>query len=397
MKKSYFIIASAAALFAACTDNDSFKEINNTEGPQISFSTYAQKATRAENSDSTYTLDLKDHHLTFKVWGYKNTDKKAVFLGDSVGYSTTDSQWSYLINRYWDKTATTYEFYAFAPENAPLSFNGVDEIETQKNGYFTINSSYSKAGANRSPKNAGTPVLVWNDFDDTTDEDVDLMIADTCRLSEAALIAAQADKVTLNFIHILSRLNITIKTIDGFDPTVATDDSICVDSIIISSFAHAGTFSEIQNSVDANALRAGTTKRWTATNLEKYRYDIDYTATKDPIYTVEALMIPQEVVKDTINLDGTYPTGAENDASYIKIAYSIYSYNAKDGKKATNKEHYIAYYNLAKIFGIQNGDKLAFNEGWQNTLNITISPQIIKFDAKVAPWADQKIEDLTIY
>ncbi len=395
MKRNYFIIAAAVAIFAACAGKEEIKEIISSEGPQISFSTYAQKATRAENSDSTYTLNLKDHHLTFKVWGYKNTDKKAVFNGDSVGYS--NNQWSYIINRYWDKTATTYEFYAFAPENAPLTFNGVDEIESQKDGYFAITSSYNKVGANRSPKNAGNPVIVWNDFDENTDEDVDLMIADTCRLSGSALTAAQADKVTLNFIHILSRLNITIKTIDGFDPTVATNDSICIDSIIISNFAHAGTFSEKNGNVNANDLKAGTTKRWIATDKAEYKYEIDYTATKDKTYAIEALMIPQEIAKDTINLDGTFPTETvDKNAPYIKIAYSIYSYNPKDSNKANNKEHYIAYYNLAKIFKAA-GDKLAFNEGWQNTLNITISPAVINFDAHVAPWADQKIEDLTIY
>lgn len=395
MKKSYLIIAAAAAMFAACGDTDTFKEINNTEGPSISFSTYTQKATRAENSDSTYALDLKDHHLTFKVWGYKNTDSKAVFDGDSVGYS--NSQWSYLKNRYWDKTATTYEFYAFAPENAPFTFNGVNGIDTQKDGYFSITSAYNKAGENVSPMNSGNPVSVWKDYANT---DVDIMIADTCRLSGAGLITAQNNKVTLNFIHILSRLNITIKTINGFDPTEDTNDSICVDSIIISNLVQAGTFAETTGNVNANDLQAGTTKRWTASgNNDEYKYAIDYTATLSPTYTIEALIIPQEVVQDTINLDGTYPAETvDATASYIKIAYSIYSYNPKNNKKSENKEHYIAYYNLAKIFGIQNqGDKLAFNEGWQNTLNITISPALIKFDAKVAPWADQKIENLTVY
>jgi hypothetical protein len=395
MKKSYLMIAAAAAVFAACSTNDNFKVIDN-EGPAISFSTYAQKATRAENSNSSYTLDLKDHHLTFKVWGYKNTEEKAVFNGDSVGYNTATNKWSYLFNRYWDKTATTYEFYAFAPEDAPFTFNGVSTIPTQKDGYFTITSAYNKAGENVSPKNSGDPVVVWKDNAST---DVDLLIADTCRLSGSALTTAQASEVTLNFIHILSRLNITVKTISDLDPTVSTKDSLCVDSIIISNFYHSGTFDETTGSVNANDLQAGTTSRWTKSGTtEEYKYVLDYTATTDPIYVVEALIIPQEIKKDTINLDGTFPTGADVNAPYIKIAYSIYSYNAKDGSKSTNKEHYTAYYNLAKIFGIAtNGDKLAFCEGWQNTLNITISPALIKFDAKVAPWAEKKNEDLTIY
>ena len=392
MKRNVLIIAAVATIFAACSDNDSFREIAQTEGPQISFGTYTQKATRAENSSSDYSLDLKDHHLTFKVWGFKNTDSKAVFNGDSVGYS--NNAWSYEINRYWDKTATTYEFYAFAPENAPFTFNGVNDVASQKNGYFAITTAYDKAGENISPKKFSTPTVVWKD---SAKVDVDLMIADTCRLSGSALTAAQADKVTLKFIHILSRLNITIKTIDGFDPTEAKDDSICVDSIIISNFAHAGTFSEIQGNVNANALQAGTIDRWTPSDVAKYRYDIDYTATLDKTYAVEALMIPQDIVKDTINLDGTFPDNAVQSAPYIKIAYSIYSYS-KEGKKSDNKEHYIAYYNLAYLFGVKtNTQKFAFNEGWQNTLNITITPAIIKFDAVVAPWADQKTVDHTVY
>jgi len=400
MKKSYLLIAAAAAIFAACADMDNFKEISKTEqGAEIAFSTYTQKATRAENSTSAYgAFDLKDHHETFRVWGYKNTEADAVFNGDSVGYNTSSTnsatKWGYLFNRYWDKTATTYEFYAFAPYDAPFSFDGVSSIATQKDGYFKITSAFDKVGDNVSPKNAASPVASWKGL---TTDNVDLMIADTCRLTDDALKNAQNGKVQLNFIHILSRLNITIKTIDGFDPTVATDDSLCVDSIIISNFAHAGTFSEIQGNVDANQLKAGATERWTSSNVKKYRYDLDYTATTSPIYAVEALMIPQTIVKDTINLDGTYPTGANVNAPYIKIAYSIYSYNPQDGSKETNKEHFTAYYNLAKVFGIKTNDStLEFNEGWQNTLNISISPATIKFDASAAPWATFKNEDLEI-
>ena len=160
--------------------------------------------------------------------------------------------------------------------------------------------------------------------------------------------------------------------------------------------AHSGSFSEIQGSVDAAGLRAGTIARWTPADLGSYEYPIDYKATLDPNYVIEALMIPQEILSDTINLDGTFPTDATTTAPYIKIEYSIYSYNKEDQTKTAHEE-YVAYYNLAKLFKIAKGSKLAFNEGWQNTLNITIAPETIKFDGMVAPWADEKTEDLTIY
>ena len=387
------MIAAAAALFAACSSNDIFKEINETDDSLISFTTFAQKATRAENSDSAYSLNLSDHHLSFKVYGYKNTSATPVFNGDSVGYS--NNSWSYVNNRYWDKAATTYEYYAFAPYNAPFAFNGVDAIATQKDGYFTLAAGYNKAGENVSPKNATTPVVVWKTY---AQNDVDLMIADTCRLSGDALKDAQkpTGKVMLNFIHVLSRLNITVKTIDGLNPDNATDDSVKVTKITISNMAHSGSFSEIQGSVDAAGLRAGTIARWTPADLGSYEYPIDYKATLDPNYVIEALMIPQEILSDTINLDGTFPTDATTTAPYIKIEYSIYSYNKEDQTKTAHEE-YVAYYNLAKLFKIAKGSKLAFNEGWQNTLNITIAPTTIKFDGMVAPWADEKTEDLTIY
>lgn len=385
------MIAAAAAMLAACSSNDTFKEVYQSESTLISFSTYTQKATRAENSDSAYTLNLSDHHDTFKVYGYKNTSATPVFNGEKVSYAA--GEWSYSNNRYWDKAATTYEFYAFAPYSAPFTFT---PGASQKDGKFSIDSNYDKAGENASPKNSTNPLAIWNGNATT---DVDLMIADTCRLNGASLTAAQAinGKVTLNFIHILSRLNITVKTIAALDPTVHTKDSLCVDSIVITNIAHAGTFDEAQGSVDANTLKAGTTARWTASNIAKYKYEIEYTATTNPIYVIEALIIPQAIVKDTINQDGTFPTGADQDAPYIKLDYSIYSYKAEDNTKLTNKESFTAYYNLAKVFGIAtDGDYLSFNEGWQNTLNITISPAIISFDAKVAPWANDSIKSLIV-
>ena len=49
MKKSYLMIAAAAALFAACAENDTIKEVN--EDVAIGFDgKYVNKATRAEIS-----------------------------------------------------------------------------------------------------------------------------------------------------------------------------------------------------------------------------------------------------------------------------------------------------------------------------------------------------------
>ena len=375
MKKSYLMIAAAAAMFAACSNTDTFKEINNTEGPAISFSTYAQKATRAaENSSSNYTSNLSVHHTTFRVWGYKNTSATAVFDGEEVRYSTA---WSYTNNRYWDKSATTYEFYAYAPSaTGVFTFNGVTNIASQNAGYFTIASAYTKAGENVSPKNSTTATASWSG----ASTDVDLMIADKAQYTGATLTSAMADKVTLNFIHILSRLNITLMTSNDFYPTVDDGDKIVVSNITIGHMNNSGTFNE--SSASGSTLSNGTHTRWTATGDNDYSYDINYDATQDANYVVEALIIPQTAGVEAISLDGTQVTGDAETKPYIKIAYSIYN-NAE-----TAHEDFVAYYNLASLFGKTGEQVLGFNEGWQNTLNITIAPGVINFDGMVAPWAD---------
>ena len=68
------MLAFASLMMAACANNDLVDDLVKEEVPQaIGFETFAQKATRAtENSNGEYSLDLNDHHTSFKVWGYKN-------------------------------------------------------------------------------------------------------------------------------------------------------------------------------------------------------------------------------------------------------------------------------------------------------------------------------------
>ena len=86
-------------------------------------------------------------------------------------------------------------------------------------------------------------------------------------------------------------------------------------------------------------------------------------------------MIPQNADASTVKLDGSNIT--TDSKPYIRIEYTI----TPNGGYA---ETFVAYYNLATAFS--ESEKLAFNEGWENQLNITILPTTIKFDAKVAEW-----------
>lgn len=367
------MIAAAAALFAACSNTDVLKEINDQE-IAIGFDTYAQKATKAaENSSKDYSLNLKDHHNQFKVWGYKNTSTTPVFNGEEVTYNTADSKWGYTNNRYWDKAATSYEFYAYAPASSTVfTFDGVESVATQGNGYFKITSAYNKAGKNASPMNDDDPIIVWPTG---SGDDVDLMIAAPVSLSGDNLTSAKSGNVTLNFIHILSRLNITVKTTSSFDGE--GKDKVKVTNITVGKMNTAGTFDE-STSLQTGVLAGGTNARWTPSTPNDYSYDMTYTATTTPTYVVESLIIPQTAGVEDINMDGS----STETKPYIAISYSVYN------STESAHEDFVAYYNLAKLFNKTGEQTLAFNEGWQNTLNISIEPGLISFDAKVAAWDD---------
>jgi len=417
MKKSYLMIA-AAALLAACAGKEEINEIS-TQGPVIGFNTFTQKATKAANSSANYTWLLEDHHSDFKVWGYKNNSADAVFNGERVYFDnggttdvTTDDIWAYVNNRYWDKASTHYYYYACAPfTSTPFAFNGVTTNKatdaeatasknSQPNGYFTITTAYTKAGENVSAyaksteadkdynQASTTKIESWTAAGATTD--VDLLIAEECHLSGTSLTTAISGKVQLNFIHVLSRLNITAKTVsdEGFYPQVTTGDKIVIDEIKIGNMMTSGTFDE-STAITGN-LNDGQYARWTTTAKSNYDYPINYLADQNAKYVIEALMLPQAVELETINADGS----GTIDKPYLYIKYTIWN-NAKDAGQT-----YEAFYNLATILTKKTGvdaSNTAFNEGWQNTINITISPDKIDFDANVALWADTNINDLIVY
>ena len=188
----------------------------------------------------------------------------------------------------------------------------------------------------------------------------------------------------------LSRLNITAKTVSdkGFYPEVNTGDKIVIDEIKIGNMMTSGTFNE--NATISGNLKDGQYARWTTTAKSNYDYPINYLADQNAKYVIEALMLPQAVELETINADGS----GTIDKPYLYIKYTIWN-NAKNAGQT-----YEAFYNLATILTKKTGvdaSNTAFNEGWQNTINITISPDKIDFDANVALWADTNINDLVIY
>lgn len=412
MKKSFIIIAAAAISFAACSDVESMKDVNNNESDNnaISFSTFTSKQTRAaENSTALYKWAFINNHDDFQVWGYKDiAPESAVFEATKVSVTGDASATIYTYDtlRFWDKTAENYHFYAAAPamptgDNPAWKWTFVSTDITSAN---TLNKGYFKTtsvltGVNLKNQAEVGPSATLSDYF-KGQADIDKLIAAPCDFAKSRYAKPNPEVVQLNFNHILSKLNITVRK-----GTNISNDLYVVKlkRFEVKDMQAKGDFSE-----ETTAVATGTNTRWSTANYTDSK--VDYVAltnvnslknaqnnnepelavTNSDQYIVESLVIPQDIDYKKVALDGKEDGDIEavttNSKPYFVITYTI------------NDEVFTAYYNLAAAFGATedaNKNKISFNEGWQNTLHIVINPDKIEFTADVAEWATNKEE--TVY
>jgi len=390
MKKNFIILAASALVFAACSNSDLRNDIQG-ELIEIGFSTFNEKITRAgaENSGIEAKHSLNTHHTTFKVWGYKTVSgtPSSVFgedgTGTQVNWVPANSAWEYSPLRFWDKSATNYKFYAAAPASESWTYAN-DKISLASfsvDGSTIAASATINADANFGPK--------------------DIMISEDVTVESAGYTAT---KVQLNFIHLLTRLNIGVNK-----SATLNNYYVKLKSIKVFNMVDGGDFSEA-----TAAVQSGSIARWSANNsvstasTNGYGYETDTEVKTNFNYVYQSLFIPQQVdyVAD-IPLNGN-SLGASSKP-YLKISYELYSGTkyeqseidgAQENDDAYGKttddfktstlalvDSYTYAYNLADLFnGTSSSDNVAFNEGWMNTLKITIEPVAINFDADVYEW-----------
>ena len=365
MKKSYLMMAAAATMFAACTQADFVNDIPASAPKAIDFkSPFIGKSTRAENSSSNYTLGFSSHHRNFKVWGYKNVSKDPVFDGKVVnvtlggGAGSEIYQYDGLV--YWDESATNYHFYAAAPAGHNWVFNAPTSKDEQDKGSFDTEVSLQTVSVHN---DKGSHLTALGDAED-------LLIAAPCQ-------PTIGETVGLEFVHILSRLNIIISKKSGMKEEVRSYE------VSVKNIQKEGRFNEAA----AAANPAGSYARWTTTGADGiYQAKNDDGAlVQEGVerHVIQTLVIPQAVSSEGIALNGSDIT--INSEPYLYVRYGVA--NGKDDGGNTTFEIFEKYYNLAQIFGVTVGSTLSFNEGWENTLTLTIGPATIDFKASVATWA----------
>lgn len=362
------MMAAAATMLAACSQSDFVNEVPESAPQAIGFETVMKKTTRAdetaENSTAPYSWLLSDHHESFSVWGHKLVGDASTQVFNGVTVSRNVNSWTYITEAvkpvYWDKAASQYDFYAVAPVNASLwKLNDVDG--THKH-YITTKTDFTVASHNAATyKSAATTGNVTQSFKGVENA-TDLMIAAPTTVQNANFGA----DVQLNFIHILSRLNVTVTT---------NLDGVKIKNIVVGNLKSTGTFDESATLLEGETLKTGTYSRWSLKdNLVEYEAGVQELTSGLKLIAIESLVMPQLASYDE-QLD-LHATTFDGEEAYLYIEYTI------------NDETYKRAYNLADTFNADGNSDLALNEGWQYTLELTIGASVINFTTNVAEWAN---------
>ena len=365
MKRTIYLLA-ATALMASCTQSEVLVDTPNPvpEVPRsIGFDTFVDKATRATGENSTA---LNDFYPAFNVYGWKtvgNENPTPIFNNITVSYYNAEegkgvkpsiewgeapaTGWYYNEIRYWDKMASGYKFSAYAPVQAS------NDVTCTPDGIIKI-------GQETAPITVETTNLMAKPAEKLayTGFNYDYMTA----TSKVA-----ASPVTLNFQHLMAKLNIRIR----LDESITTAQDVRVMTVAVHNLCDKGYYT--------NETGVGVTGWQTAEPSSDYvpmvnkGFSLNTTKADDNFnnhYVLEQLIIPQTINAST----GEAPALSEYPEACIYVEYKI------------GEEMFKSYSPLANIFS--KDATYNFEGGKQYTLNITVGPAPIEFEAEVTSWKE---------
>ena len=379
-KKSLFLLAAVAGLFASCSSEVLVDDQpTRTNMPKaIGFSTFAENVTR-----SAADFELENYHHTFVVYGTKKSDVdgevQAVFGTNADGANTgvtctytltTDAaydlteMWRYSPARYWD-TQAQYHFRAYAPAAAPFAYSFATDGDEVNNAAakFVSTSNYVIAGQNRMQDEGVATAEIKTGFDGVAGtspkQDLDIMVSD---------LNSQHGKthdpyVDLIFRHTLAKLNIALDVEKAAPAAGTAGYKVYVTSVTAADFNSTGSFD---------------TDVWSVEGANKVNYTYVYTGadqgillTTDDQYFVESLVMPQAIADNQI----------------ITLKYQLVSVDAAGNEYP---ENYTYKLKMTDAFKSTDGHT-DYNENSNYTVKFHLNPEnnVILFDAGVAEWTNR--------
>ena len=343
MKKS-FLLLIAAALLAACSSNEMLVE---TEDVPIGFSrVYIDKSTKAITPGPYTTANFETVGNTFGVIGYKTTATQTnakVFNDVKVEYQTglsapfAATDWAYSPLVYWDKTATQYSFFAYAPHSG--DFTGTVALGSNDATTFSI-TGFKQAT--------------------TVANQIDLMTDLTNQNNVTANIGNNDVKFT--FGHILSNINVTM-AVSAALKADETDNPVSVETVTLGTITMDGSYAW---NTDAY--------KWTLSTSSPTTQLFSATQSSGNVFASKALTATPATVPGL--------TGMLMIPQAVNANYEIYV------KYKINTEVFERTIKLSDFK--KSGTSLGtWDPGYRYTYNIIIGPTPILFDMDtVADWGD---------
>ena len=354
MKKSIFIIA-ATALVISCASNDVKNDILQEE-MSIGFDSFSSLATKSSSATT-----LESYHQSFGVWGYKtvNSSESAVMerIVSSVSKSykvkyndngNGSADWDYdgtegsslgQFLKYWDKTASKYQFDAYAPysDNASIS----NHVISIANGQYAANENLQTTLS----ETLNTEVFSGVGSTSTT-ASTDWMMPSASYVRNASGGTMASDIVNLDFKHLLSKVIVIVKTKDNF-PFNITINSLSLDNVH-GTGSYDGSAWTTSGAVSVNGV-VGTMTKSTTAAPHKY-------------YSIECLVMPQATAAPKFSVN--YKIGSDPETFDV---------------------------NEQSISNITS-----FVAGTAYIITATIGPDPINFDCTVTDWTANETGSVTI-
>ena len=376
MKNSNLLITASMFVFGACAQTGVINQIDEPE-ELIGFNAgFVDNVTKAEMT----TDNIGKNNNTIGVWGWKtagsNTtqvfDEQTVTYNSSSNQSTT-TKWEYSPLKYWDRTAS-YQFYAVSPAN----FN-----------VFSISSSDYKIEA-VIPDNERVQELFKNGQTGNAEESaaIDYLVAErvTCEKGKGKQSTQERGNtdtdVEFVFHHILSKLNVKVKTTSDFansSPTIK----------LKKLYVYVGNLQKKYTQKDIGSV--STSDTWQ--NDQKWPAFTDIPTDNSEQYIVCAdvdddnLISVSTTAKDIASYLVT-PTGTNTtDELYVFVKVEYYIYYGNNTKEIFTSD-------ITPVTGSLKAGKSddstnykdydsalpKFQQGYSYDLTVAIAPQAIYFD-----------------
>ena len=366
MKKIFFVAIAATLLAAGCQKTEILNQVSPAEGSSMTFAPDMGKLTKSAEGQGLDNLKAQD----FRLWAYYDADDanrnakagdvydkmKNIKVFDQTSGETTS--WKTTVDHFWPGAGKKLRFFAVSANEAVYGAEEGPDVST----HVEIDSK--------------TGLITISDFVVDNNADVDLMIADT-------VIAHQTTNnktVNLKFRHALAKVQFQFKNEMAKDND---PNAVIVQHMYVNGVETTGTVAITGQSV-SNKL---TLTDWTPGGVKTNFYG-DFTKPTDLV--VPTISQPAENL--TTVYGGEPQSGHEMLLTDEYQAYTTWLVipQALDNSETMATKVTIAYLigtrQFVATFPLYRTDVTAWNPNQFIKYNVSLSPNLIGFNATVEDW-----------